>query len=58
MSQKICFICKVEISNRIKSATCKNLTCQHEYMVQHDQWKKAEMDYLYGITYEIKQEDE
>ena len=59
MSQKVCFICKVPVSNKVKSATCNNLTCQHEYMIQHDEWKKAEMDYLYGITYKLtKEEDE
>ena len=58
MSQKICFVCKAPISNKIKSATCNNLTCQHQYMIQHDTWKKIQMDYLYGITYEIKEEDE
>ena len=58
MSQKICFVCKVPISNKIKSATCNNLTCQHEYMIQHDQWKKTQMDYLYGITYEPTGDEE
>ena len=58
MSQKICFICKVPISNNIKSATCKKLDCQHQYSMQHDTWKKIQMDYLYGITYETKGDEE
>ena len=58
MSQKICFICKVPISNNGKSATCNKLDCQHKYSVQHDTWKKIEMDYLYGITYEPTGDEE
>ena len=58
MSQKICFVCKVPISNKVKSATCKKLDWQHQYSMQHDTWKKIQMDYLYGITYETKEEDE
>jgi len=58
MSQRICFICKVPISHKIKSLTCDKLDCQHQYAVQHDAWKKTQMDYLYGITYETKGDEE
>lgn len=58
MSQRICFICHKHISNKISSPTCKSPRCQSKYMIQHDEWKKIQMDYLYGITYEIKEEDE
>jgi hypothetical protein len=58
MSQKICFICKTEISNNIKSATCNNLKCQQEYSIQHNTWKQIEMDYLYGIKYDPTGDEE
>jgi hypothetical protein len=56
--QTICFICKVPISNLKKSATCEKTKCQYEYDIQHDTWKKVQMDYLYGIIYETKGDEE
>lgn len=57
MIQKICFICKEPVSSEIKMMTCNNPKCQYDYQVQHDTWKKNQMDYLYGITYQPEEEE-
>ena len=57
MSQKVCFICHEHISNRTNTATCRNLVCQSKYMIQHDEWKKNQMDYLYGVSYQPEEEE-
>ena len=57
MSQKICFICHEHISNKTNAATCRNLVCQSKYMIQHDEWKKNQMDYLYGVSYQLEEEE-
>ena len=59
MIQKLCFVCKIPISNQLSNThTCKKITCQAEYQYQHYEWRQEEMDYLYGISYEIKKEEE
>lgn len=57
MIQKICFICKEPVSSEIKMMTCNSPKCQYDYQVQHDTWKKNQMDYLYGITYQPEEEE-
>lgn len=57
MSQKVCFVCHTHISDKTNIATCKSLICQSKYMIEHDVWKKNQMDYLYGITYQLEEEE-